>query len=157
MLLYFFFLLLFYLSYFFFFFFFNDTATTEIYTLSLHDALPIYPHEFSGGQRQRIAIARALVLKPRFLVLDEPTSALDMSVQAQIVELLRELQTRHGLAYLFISHDLRVVRALAHEILVMKDGKIVEAGATEQVMTQPEHPYTRALMAAAFDLAAVPA
>jgi microcin C transport system ATP-binding protein len=96
-------------------------------------------------------------LKPRFVVLDEPTSALDMSVQAQIVELLRELQTRHGLAYLFISHDLRVVRALAHEILVMKDGKIVEAGPTDRVMTAPEHPYTRALMAAAFDLAALPA
>jgi microcin C transport system ATP-binding protein len=132
-----------------------DTALVEVGLDP--EAAERYPHEFSGGQRQRIAIARALVLKPRFLVLDEPTSALDMSVQAQIVDLLRELQSRHGLAYLFISHDLRVVRALAHEILVMKDGKIVEAGPTDRVMTQPQHPYTHALMAAAFDLAAVPA
>ena len=115
-----------------------------------------YPHEFSGGQRQRISICRALVLHPRLLVLDEPTSALDVSVQAQIVNLLRDLQVRHGLAYLFISHDLRVVRTLAHQILVMKGGKVVEAGATERVMQAAENPYTRALMAAAFDTSASP-
>jgi microcin C transport system ATP-binding protein len=114
-----------------------------------------YPHEFSGGQRQRIALARAMVLKPRLIVLDEPTSALDMSVQAQIVELLRELQRRHGIAYLFISHDLRVVRALAHEVLVLKDGKVVERGLSKKIFETPQQPYTKALMAAAFDLETV--
>jgi len=114
-----------------------------------------YPHEFSGGQRQRIAIARALVLKPRFLVLDEPTSALDMSVQAQVVDLLRELQARHRLAYLFISHDLKVVRAMSDEILVMRDGVVVEQGPTARIFEQPAQAYTRALMAAAFELEAL--
>ena len=114
-----------------------------------------YPHEFSGGQRQRIAIARAMVLKPRFVVLDEPTSALDMSVQAQVVDLLRELQARHRLAYLFISHDLKVVRAVSDEILVMRDGRVVEQGPTARIFEQPEQAYTRALMAAAFELEAV--
>jgi len=116
------------------------------------DARHRYPHEFSGGQRQRIAIARAMVLKPRFLVLDEPTSALDMSVQAQIVDLLRDLQARHGLAYLFISHDLKVVRALSDDIIVMRDGKVVEQGPAEQVFLDPREPYTRALLSASFDL-----
>ena len=113
-----------------------------------------YPHEFSGGQRQRIAIARAMVLKPRFVVLDEPTSAPDRSVQAQIVDLLRDLQERHDLAYLFISHDLKVVRALADEIIVMRDGKVVEQGPADRVFEDPQTAYTKALMAAAFDLAA---
>ncbi|MEE8213479.1 MAG: ABC transporter ATP-binding protein [Alphaproteobacteria bacterium] len=113
-----------------------------------------YPHEFSGGQRQRIAIARALVLKPKFIVLDEPTSALDMSVQAQIVELLRDLQKRHDLAYLFISHDLKVIRAMAHEIMVMRRGRVVEQGPADDIFNDPKDPYTRALMVAAFEMKA---
>ena len=114
-----------------------------------------YPHEFSGGQRQRIAIARAMILRPKLLVLDEPTSALDMTVQVQIVELLRDLQARHGLAYIFISHDLKVVRALAHHVMVMKQGDVVEAGPAAEIFGAPAHPYTRALMAAAFEGQAV--
>jgi microcin C transport system ATP-binding protein len=113
-----------------------------------------YPHEFSGGQRQRVSIARALVLKPKFMVLDEPTSALDMSIQAQIVELLRDLQNRYGLAYLFISHDLKVVRAMAHDVMVMRRGRVVEQGPADAVFANPQAPYTKALMAAAFEMKA---
>ena len=115
-----------------------------------------YPHEFSGGQRQRIAIARAMILKPKFVMLDEPTSALDMSVQAQVVDLLRNLQAKHGLAYLFISHDLKVVRALANELIVMRNGEVVEHGPSKQVFDRPQTDYTKALMAAAFNIATAP-
>jgi microcin C transport system ATP-binding protein len=115
-----------------------------------------YPHEFSGGQRQRIAIARAMVLNPRFVMLDEPTSALDMSVQAQVVDLLRDLQVRHDLAYLFISHDLKVIRALANEVIVMRNGKIVEFGPAKQIFEAPKSDYTRALISAAFKIETAP-
>jgi len=113
-----------------------------------------YPHEFSGGQRQRIAIARALVLEPDFLVLDEPTSALDVSIQSQIIDLLRDIQQRRQLSYLFISHDLRVVKALAHRLIVMRDGQVVEQGDAADIFAAPDHDYTRQLLSAAFDLVA---
>jgi microcin C transport system ATP-binding protein len=115
------------------------------------DMISRYPHEFSGGQRQRICIARALILKPKLLILDEPTSALDMSVQTHVLELLRALQKKYNLAYLFISHDLRVVRSLSNEILVIKDGNIVEYGLSDKIFSNPEHPYTKRLFEAAFD------
>jgi microcin C transport system ATP-binding protein len=111
-----------------------------------------YPHEFSGGQRQRIAVARAIVLEPSFIVLDEPTSALDMLIQAQIVDLLRDLQQRHELTYMFISHDLKVISALASKLIVMRHGKVVEAGPASEVFKAPRDEYTRALFAAAFNL-----
>jgi microcin C transport system ATP-binding protein len=116
-----------------------------------------YPHEFSGGQRQRIAIARAMILNPKVVVLDEPTSALDMTVQVQIVDLLRELQRKHGLAYIFISHDLLVVRALAHKVVVMQNGDVVESGDGEEIFVAPQTDYTRTLLAAAFDIELDPA
>jgi microcin C transport system ATP-binding protein len=110
-----------------------------------------YPHEFSGGQRQRISIARALILRPQFVILDEPTSALDRTVQFQIVELLRDLQIRFGLTYMFITHDLALVRALCHRVVIMKDGRIVEQGSTENIFRSPAREYTRALLAAALE------
>lgn len=111
-----------------------------------------YPHEFSGGQRQRIAIARAVILHPKLIILDEPTSALDMSVQSQIIDLLRKLQQKHNLSFIFISHDLRVIRAMAHRVLVMKNGVMVEAGPTPSVFNSPQHDYTKTLLSAALNL-----
>ncbi|MGE3335783.1 MAG: ABC transporter ATP-binding protein [Rhodospirillaceae bacterium] len=131
----------------------RDQVAAALHDVGLDPAMQDrYPHEFSGGQRQRIAIARAMVLRPKFLMLDEPTSALDVSVQAQIVDLLRALQAKYGLAYLFISHDLRVVRALANEVIVMKDGKVRETGPSQQIFAAPQDPYTKKLMAAALEL-----
>ncbi len=119
------------------------------------DMMDRYPHEFSGGQRQRIAIARAMILKPKFVVLDEPTSALDMTVQSQIVDLLRELQRRYQLGYLFISHDLKVVRALAHRLIILRNGEVVETGRADRLFERPSSDYAKALMAAAFEMKAV--
>jgi len=109
-----------------------------------------FPHEFSGGQRQRIALARALVLKPSILVLDEPTSSLDRTIQFQVIELLKSLQARHGLAYIFISHDLAVLKSLCHDILIMRQGRVVEAGSAREIFAEPKHPYTQELLATAF-------
>ncbi|GJL84311.1 MAG: ABC transporter ATP-binding protein [Micavibrio sp.] len=138
----------------------NDNDRNDLVVQALNDVhmdpdtRHRYPHEFSGGQRQRISIARAMVLHPKFVVLDEPTSALDVSVQAEIVDLLRELQEKHDLAYMFISHDLRVVRAMAHDLIVMKDGKVVESGPADEIFNNPKQEYTKTLMDAALNLKA---
>jgi len=130
-------------------------VTTALSEVGLDPAnMDRYPHEFSGGQRQRIAIARALALQPKFIMLDEPTSALDMSVQAQVVDLLRALQQKHGLSYLFISHDLKVVRALANDVIVMRDGRVEERGTADEIFRAPKSDYTKALLAAALNLKA---
>jgi microcin C transport system ATP-binding protein len=135
----------------------RDRVATALTEVGLDpETMDRYPHEFSGGQRQRIAIARALALDPKFIMLDEPTSALDMSVQAQIVDLLRGIQQKHNLAYMFISHDLKVVRALANEVIVMRNGIAVERGPTAQIFEKPQSDYTKALIAAAFNLQAAP-
>ena len=133
----------------------RDMAAQALQEVGLDPAnMNRYPHEFSGGQRQRISIARAIVLKPKFIVLDEPTSALDRTVQVQILDLLEKLQTRHDLTYMFISHDLKVVRAIADDVIVMRDGKVVERGTCEQVLESPKTDYASALVRAAFELAA---
>ena len=133
----------------------NDRVQQALKDAGMPDnILARFPHEFSGGQRQRIAIARAIALEPEFILLDEPTSALDLSVQAQIIDLLRKLQDEKGLSYLFISHDLKVVRALCHRVMVMQYGKIVEQGPVAEVLTNPQTEYTRRLVRAAFEIAA---